>query len=163
MKIKWRVFLPALLFILCLFLAGCSGNGVSSPEEPAQTAPVDSLEVAADEADVLFDFYSTPSDWPRAVPSVMNDFKVTVYERTDSRMYAAGFGDIQISRVNNFYTNARKETGTSFSWEFDPTMDSVTEGSEQKFYYIDAEGKTLTIRFKEVDTDKIIFELDFKE
>lgn len=163
MKSKWKVILPAFLFIMCLLLAGCSGNDASPPEEPVQTAPEDSSEVAEDEADVLFDFYSTPSDWPRAVPSVMNDFKVTAYERTDSSMYAAGFGDIQISRVNNFYMNARKETGTSFNWEFDPANASVTEGSEQVFYYIDDEGKTLTIRFREVDTDKILFELDFNE
>jgi len=163
MKIKCKDVLPVSLIILCLFLAGCSGNSASSPEEPAQTTPEDSFEVAADDADILFDFYSTPSDWPRAVPSVMNDFKVTAYERTDSGMYAAGFGDILISRVNNFYMNARKETGTSFNWEFDPTKDSVTEGKEQIFYYIDDEGKTLTIRFREVDTNRILFELDFKE
>ncbi len=163
MKSKWKVCLPVILFILCLSLAGCSGNSASSPEEPAMDVTEDSFEVATDDAAVLFDFFSTPSNWPRAVPAVMNDFKVTVYERTDSSMYAAGFGDIQISRVNNFYMNARKETGTSFNWEFDPAKDSVTEGREQIFYYIDAEGKTLTIRFKEVDTDRIIFELDFKE
>jgi hypothetical protein len=160
---KWKVYLPVILFVVCLFMAGCSGNDASSPEEPAQTAPEDSLGVDVDDADILFDFYSTPSDWPRVVPSVMNDFRVTVYERTDSSMYAAGFGDVEISRVNNFYMNARKETGTSFNWEFDLTKDSVTEGSEQVFYYIDDEGKTLTIRFKEADTDRIIFELDFKE
>ena len=163
MNSKWKVFLFVIFFSLCLFMAGCSGNDASSPEEPTQTASENSFDVATDDADLLFDFYSTPSDWPRAVPAVMNDFKVTVYERSENSMYAAGFGDIQISRVNNFYMNARKETGTSFNWEFDLTKDSVTEGSEQVFYYIDAEGKTLTIRFKEVDTDQIIFELDFKE
>jgi hypothetical protein len=162
-KTKWTVFLPALVFISLIVPAGCSGNGTSPTEEGVQAGSEDSSAVAAEEAEVLFDFYSTPSSWPHAVPAVMNDFKVTAYERTDNSMYAAGFGDIQISRVNNFYMNARKETGTSFNWEFDPTEDSITEGKDQVFYYIDAEGKTLTIRFREVDTNRILFELDFKE
>lgn len=93
----------------------------------------------------------------------MRDANATSYERTDNTLYVAGYVEIPISRVSNFYMNARKEVGTSFDWEFDPTKDSVTEGDDQVFYYIDDEGKTLTIRLKEVEENWVEFELDFKE
>lgn len=151
---KWILFLLVAVVVFMPLLAGCSGNGnPAAPEEPEND----------EEDEVLFTFFTTPSDWPRAVPSIMNEFNVTSYERTESSMYAAGYGELLLSRVNNFYMNARKETGTSFDWEFDPARKSVTEGDEQVFYYIDDEGKTLTIKFREVDKDKIEFELDYYE
>jgi hypothetical protein len=60
-------------------------------------------------------------------------------------------------------TNARKETGGGYNWEFDTAKESVTSGPEQVFYFIDNEGKSLTIKLAEVEKDVIKFELDFKE
>ncbi len=167
----WLIVL-VVFFTLFALLGGCSGGDSTMPESPAvdeAQADEPAVEEAAeevqrdDEDEVLFDFYSTPSDWPRAVPSVMNEFKVTRYERTANGMQASGYGDLQISRANNFYMNARKETGTSFNWEFDSSRESITEGSEQIFYYIDDEGKSLVIKLKELEPNKIEFELDFQE
>lgn len=182
---KWFLILLVSVLLFLPLIAGCSGNDnpaapeqsavTDQPEEPVVEEPEteateteDDIEDAeetgsADDDEVLFTFFTTPSDWPRAVPSIMNEFSVTSYERTENSMYAAGYGELQLSRVNNFYMNARKETGTSFDWEFDPAKESVTEGEEQVFYYIDDEGKSLTIKFREVEKDRIEFELDYKE
>lgn len=182
---KWFLFLLVAVLLFLLLISGCSGNdNPAAPEQPAAddapeesaaeepkpeaTETEDDIEDAeetgsAGDDEVLFTFFTTPSDWPRAVPSIMNEFSVTSYERTENSMYAAGYGELQLSRVNNFYMNARKETGTSFDWEFDQAKESVTEGEEQVFYYINDDGNSLTIKFREVEKDRIEFELDFKE
>lgn len=174
---RWLLIILIGLLVLAPLTTGCSGDDSTAPEqqeepepqeetaadEEADDDPGEEEENAAGEDEVLFDFYSTPSDWPRAVPPVMNEFKVTSYERTDNTMYAAGFGDLQMSRANNFYTNATRDAGNSFDWTFDPGKESVTEGSEQVFYYIDEAGKSLTIKLKEIDPMKIEFELDYQE
>jgi hypothetical protein len=133
-------------------------------EEPAEEPIEEPIEEPADAEEALFDFYTTPSNWPRAVPAIMMEFKVTEYERTDNTMYAAGAGDVSMSRANNYYMNAKKKEGsTSFKWEFDSAKSSVTEGAEQVFYYIDDEGKSLAINLKEIGPNKIEFSLDYAE
>ncbi len=174
---KWFLFLLGAVLLFLPLVTGCSSN--DNPAEPEESAAEESktetTETEEDSEDedgetysagddqIIFTFFTTPSDWPRAVPAIMNEFNVTSYERTENSMYTAGYGELQLSRVNNFYMNARKETGTSFDWEFDPARESVTEGEEQVFYYIDEEGKSLTIKFREVERDRIEFELDYKE
>ncbi len=65
--------------------------------------------------------------------------------------------------INNFYTNARKEVGGGYPWEWDPDKESITEGSDQVFYFVSEEGQSLTIKFAEVEEGVLKFELDFKE
>lgn len=167
---KWLLLLLVITMVVALSIVGCSGGDSPAAEEivteePVTEEPVEepaATEEPAEEA--LFDFYSTPSNWPRVVPAIMMEFKVTEYERTDNAMHAAGTGDVSMSRANNYYMNAMKKEGsTSFKWEFDPAKTSVTEGSEQVFYFIDDEGKSLTINLKEIESNKIEFSLDFAE
>jgi hypothetical protein len=65
--------------------------------------------------------------------------------------------------INNYYTNARKEVGGGYPWEWDPDKESITSGSDQVFYFISEEGQSLTIKFAEVEEGILEFELDFKE
>lgn len=182
MNKKCLLLMLVITLVFALSIVGCSSGDSPAAEEvsaiePATEEPAAAEEPAANEElaeepaeepaaaeEALFDFYSTPSNWPRAVPAVMMEFKVTEYERTDNTMHAAGTGDVNMARANNYYSNAiKKEGNTSFKWEFDPANSSVTEGSEQVFYFIDDEGKSLTINLKEIGPNKIEFSLDFAE
>ncbi len=168
---KKLMLLFFLFVIIATLMAGCSDDAPAIQEEPEATGETEALiedETAAeleDEADdeVLFTPYTIPSDWPKTMVPIMHEFNVTSYERTDNSMYAAGYAEILISRVNNYYLNARKVAGTSFDWEFDPTKNSVTEGDDQVFFYVDDEDRTLTIMFRKVEDDIVELELDFKE
>lgn len=75
--------------------------------------------------------------------------------------YLPPTADLGIFRANNFYNNA--VSGSSYSWDFDPAKESVTEGPEQVFYLVDAEGRTLIVTLKEINSDKIKFALDFTD
>ncbi|NLO62745.1 MAG: hypothetical protein GX099_04870 [Clostridiaceae bacterium] len=109
------------------------------------------------EQDVLFDMYTIPADWPRVVP-IMSEFKVTIYERTDDGMYTAGYGNVSMSRANNYYTNAQKIHVSSNIWEQDPEVASVTEGVNQTFVYI-ADGHSMTVNLIESGDTSLYFEI----
>lgn len=109
------------------------------------------------EQDVLFDMYTIPADWPRVVP-IMSEFMVTIYERTDDGMYAAGYGNVSMSRASNYYTNAQKIHVSSNIWEQDPEVASVTEGVNQTFVYI-ADGHSMTVNLIESGETSLYFEI----
>lgn len=109
------------------------------------------------EQDVLFDMYTIPADWPRVVP-IMSEFKVTIYERTDDGMYAAGYGNVSMSRASNYYTNAQQIHVSSNIWEQDPDNASVTEGANQTFVYI-ADGHSMTVNLIESGDTSLYFEI----
>ncbi len=161
---KRKTIMPIVLIVGIMSLYACSGQTIPPEDTDIYDDNLDDNEwLVIAEEEVLFDFFSTPADWPREVPAVMNEFRVTRYERCETGMTAAGFGNLQISRANNFYMNARRESGTSFDWTFDPDRMSVTRGQEQVFYYFNDQGSSLTIILKEIYDDKIIFKLDYKE
>lgn len=109
------------------------------------------------EQDVLFDMYTIPADWPRVVP-IMSEFKVTIYERTEDGMYAAGYGNVSMSRASNYYTNAQQIHVSSNIWEQDPDNASVTEGANQTFVYI-ADGHSMTVNLIESGETSLYFEI----
>jgi len=161
---KQNAVITILMVVIIMICCACSGQTTlpGDFEEQGDNPGADDW-LYISEQEVLFDFFGTPPDWPREVPAVMNEFAVTRYERSETGMYAAGFGNIQISRANNFYMNARRESGTSFDWTFNPDRTSNIEGHEQVFYYINDRGSSLTINLTQVSEDKIIFELDYRE
>lgn len=181
MKRKLTVLLFLSLFMAISVLEGCSSGKKSESMETTitentkqeqlsqenqsveitETAEAAEAFTASDE-EVLFDFYSIPADWPGAVP-LHTEMKVTKYERTEISMNASGFCTYDIFGLNNFYTNARKEVGGGYPWDFDPEKESVTEGSEQVFYYVSEDGKSLTIKFSESEEKMLIFDLSYKE
>lgn len=112
------------------------------------------------ERDPLFDFYNVPSDWPRVVP-LMTEFQVTIYDWSDEEMYAAGYGNVSMSRAGNFYTNAQKIHVSSNIWEQDPENPSVTEGRNQTFHYVGG-GNTLSVVLLESGDNSLYFELYFQ-
>ncbi|NLT11972.1 MAG: hypothetical protein GXY06_06150 [Clostridiaceae bacterium] len=114
-------------------------------------------EVAETESQVLFNMYSIPADWPRVVP-IMSEFQVTAYEWTDYGMYAAGYGDVTMSRANNFYTNAQKIYVSSNIWEQDPSVASVTDGTDQVFNYV-GERQTMSVALVEDAENRVTFEI----
>lgn len=109
------------------------------------------------EREPLFSFYNLPSDWPRVVP-LMNEFQVTIYDWSDEEMYAAGYGNVSMSRANNYYTNAQKIHVGSNIWEHDPEKPSVTEGPHQVFHYV-GEGNALSVVLLESGDNSLYFEL----
>lgn len=117
-------------------------------------------EVSEAESEVLFNMYTIPADWPRVVP-IMSEFQVTAYEWTDSGMYAAGYGDVTMSRANNYYTNAQKIYVSSNIWEQDPSVASVTDGTNQVFNYI-GEGQTMSVVLVENGENRVAFEIYYK-
>jgi hypothetical protein len=152
MHSKWLLLMLSMVVVLAV--SGCLGGDAAAPAERA-------TEDLLDEEESLFTIYTTPPDWPRAIPAIMNEYKVTRYERTENTMHASGIADLGIFRANNYYNNA--VSGSSYSWDFDPAKESVTEGPEQIFYLIDAEGRTLVVTLKEINSDKIEFVLDFTD
>ncbi len=166
------------LFLITSVLAGCSSGKTETSQESAVVQEQATTESAGEEfettdtetpesasitdEEVLFDFYSPASDWPKAVP-LHTDMKVTSYERTENSMVASGYCKYDMIGINNFYTNARKEVGGGYPWEWDPGKESVTSGSDQVFYFISEEGQSLTIKFAEVEEGVLKFEFDFKE
>lgn len=126
---KWFLILLVAVLLFLPLITGCSSSdnpaaseqpsvadepedsAAEKPETEATETEEDSEEHgetgSADDDKILFTFFTTPSDWPHAVPSIMNEFNVTSYERAENSMYAAGFGELQLSRVNNIYMNAR--------------------------------------------------------
>jgi len=124
-------------------------------------AATNSAVTEVTETEYLFDFYTVPADWPRAVP-IMSDFKVTEYSRTETEMHAAGYGNTDMSWANNYYTNARQEFVSSNIWAFDPANTSVTEGDQQVFYYV-GEGHSLVINLNQTAPGRVEFTLDFTE
>jgi len=175
MKKRLVSLLILTLFIAISVLTGCSSENASQLQETTLTettnqeqesqeteAAETSETVQAAEEEILFDFYSIPSDWPKTVP-LHNEMKVTKYERTDNSMFASGFCTYDVFGLNNYYTNARKEVGGGYPWDYDPSQESVTEGSEQVFYFVSEEGQSLNIKFTEVEERMLTFELDYKE
>jgi len=166
------------LFLIISVLAGCSSGKTATVQESAVAQEQATTELAGEELEteeteaiesasitdeeVLFDFYNPPSDWPKVVP-LHGEMKVTVYERTENSMLASGYCKYDMAGINNFYTNARKQVGGGYPWEFDPDKESITTGSEQVFYFISEEGQSLTIKFAEAEEGVLEFELDFKE
>ncbi len=137
-----------------------SSDGHSAIEQEVSQEDVDGpggMTPLGPEKDPLFDFYSVPTDWPRVVP-LMTEFQVTDYEWSDEEMYAAGYGNVSMSRANNFYTNAQKKHVSSNIWEQDPDTPSVLEGSQQTFNYI-GEGNTLSVVLIENSDNGLYFEL----
>ena len=166
------------LFLITSVLAGCSSGKTETAQESAvvqeqataetvekelQTEETETMESASiTDEEVLFDFYNPASDWPKAVP-LHTDMKVTSYERTENSMVASGYCKYDMMGINNFYTNARKEVGGGYPWEWDPDKESIIEGSDQVFYFISEEGQSLAIKFAEAEEGVLEFELDFKE
>jgi len=151
MQKKLISLLLAALFLIISVLAGCSSEKTAIvtestvaqeqtttelAEEELETEETEAVESAsiADE-EVLFDFYTIPSDWPKAVP-LHGDMKVTLYERTENSMLASGYCKYDVEGINNFYTNARKQVGGGYPWEFDPDTESITTGTDQVFYLL---------------------------
>ncbi len=73
-------------------------------------------------------------------------------------MYAAGYGNVSMSRANNYYTNAQKIHVGSNIWEHDPEKPSVTEGPHQVFHYV-GEGNALSVVLLESGDNSLYFEL----
>ena len=178
MGLRKQIFVT-LVVLLIIFASGCLANGVQlGVQEPAKDAnseghsaieqeisqeDVDGpggMTPLSPEKDPLFDFYSVPADWPRVVP-LMTEFQVTDYEWSDEEMYAAGYGNVSMSRASNFYTNAQKKHVSSNIWEQDPDTPSVLEGSQQTFHYI-GEGNTLSVSLIEASDELLYFELYFR-
>lgn len=139
-----------------------SSEGHSAIEQELSQEDVDGpggMTPLGPEKDPLFDFYSVPADWPRVVP-LMTEFQVTDYEWSDEEMYAAGYGNVSISRASNFYTNAQSKHVSSNIWEQNPDAPSVVEGSQQAFNYI-GEGSTLSVLLIEGGENSLYFELYF--
>jgi len=174
-----KKIIPLLLIVLFLFtaiLAGCSSGEAETPqestvareqatdesvgEETENTEAPESASITDEES--LFDFYTIPVDWPKAVP-LYTEMKVTSYERTENSMLASGYCKYDMAGISNFYTNARKQVGGGYPWEFDPDKESITTGPDQVFYFSSEEGQFLTIKFAEVEQGVIKFELDYKE
>jgi len=174
--------LVLILVLVILMLSGCSVNNelegqesvqgkaqgsTSIDETPAQITVTPQEDVDGPggmtpfgpEQDPLFDFYSIPADWPRVVP-LMTEFQVTNYEWSDNELYAAGYGNVSISRANNYYTNVQKKHVSSNIWEQDPSAPSVTEGTRQVFNYI-GEGHALSVTLIESSNNSLYFELFF--
>jgi hypothetical protein len=166
------------LFLVTAVMAGCSSGKAAitqdstvaqeqatteTGEEELQTEETETTGSASiTDEKVLFDFYNPASDWPKAVP-LHTEMKVTSYERTENSMIASGYCKYDMVGINNFYTNARKEVGGGYPWEWAPDKESITEGSDQVFYFISEEGQSLTIKFAEVEEGVLKFEFDFKE
>lgn len=166
------------LFLITAVLAGCSSGKTETPQESAVAQEQSTVESAGEEAEAenteapesasitdeesLFDFYTIPADWPKAVP-LHGEMKVTSYERTENSMLASGYCKYDMAGINNFYTNARKQVGGGYPWEFDPDKESITTGPDQVFYFSSEEGQFLTIKFAEVEQGVLKFEFDFKE
>ena len=168
------------MVIMTVFLVSISGcaanderatkNSKAATQEPTLQQTAETLQEDVDgpggmtpfgpERDPLFDFYNVPSDWPRAVP-LMNEFQVTIYDWSDEGLYAAGYGNVSMSRASNYYTNAQKIHVSSNIWEQDPENPSVTEGVEQVFFYI-GEGNTLSVALFESSDNSLYFELYFQ-
>ncbi|MBM3707681.1 MAG: hypothetical protein FJW69_04980 [Actinobacteria bacterium] len=43
---------------------------------------------------------------------------------------------------NIFYTNAHKEVGGGYPWKWDQNTESITQGSDQIFYFIIEDGQS---------------------
>lgn len=178
MSLRKQIFVTIVVLLIFL-VSGCSADGAQSGvQEPAKVASSEehnAIEQEISQEDVdgpggmtplgpekepLFDFYSVPTDWPRVVP-LMTEFQVTDYEWSDEEMYAAGYGNVSMSRASNFYTNAQKKHVSSNIWEQDPDTPSVLEGSQQVFNYI-GEGNALSVSLIEASDELIYFELYFR-
>ena len=118
-----------ILFIIVSVAAGCSAEksadikeaaAAGTKKEESVTETTEPLSITEEE--VLFDFYSLPPDWPRSVP-IHGEMKVSKYERSENSMFVSGNGKYMIAGLSNFYTNARKETGGGYNWEFDPAKE----------------------------------------
>ncbi len=177
---KYTFSLTIIIVLLITLASGCSiaqsdaqelaedaGRGENTPPghtvREASQEDVDGpggLTPLGPEQDPLFNFYNVPADWPRVVP-LMSEFQVTDYEWSDEEMYAAGYGNVSMSRANNFYTNAQKEHVSSNIWEQDPDTPSVNEGTRQVFNYI-GEGNTLSVILIESSDSSLYFELYFR-
>ena len=178
MQKKLISLLLVALFLIISVLTGCSSGKTATVQESTVAQEQATTELAGEELEteeteaiesasitdeeVLFDFYTIPSDWPKVVP-LHGEMKVTVYERTENSMLASGYCKYDMSGINNFYTNARKQVGGGYPWEFDPDMESITTGSDQVFYFISEEGQSITIKFAEAEEGVLEFEFDFKE
>lgn len=151
----------ALLELLVSSAAGRQLNPEANPEVPREDADgPGGMTPFGPERDPLFDFYSVPADWPRVVP-LMNEFQVTIYDWSDKEMYAAGYGNVSMSRAGNYYTNAQKIHVSSNIWEQDPENPSVTEGRNQVFHYV-GEGNALSVVLLESSDNSLYFELYFQ-
>ena len=141
MQKKLIVLMLVVIFLIIAVMSGCSTGetasvtestaeqdmenvetaeaAVETAEEELQTEEIETTESASilDE-EVLFDFYNPAPDWPKVVP-IHTDMKVTAYDRADSSMIASGYCEVDISRISNFYTNAQKEVGGGYPWEFE--------------------------------------------
>ncbi|HZW97833.1 MAG: hypothetical protein GX834_01475 [Clostridiaceae bacterium] len=184
-----RVFLwTAIMVFLIVSVLGCSANNdkpsettnptkeestedTGSGEDPSgkQEEPAEQTEEVEEpgvsmpfdlEDEPLFNMYTIPTDWPRSVP-LMTEFNVMIYEWSDDGMFAAGHGNVSMSRANNFYTNAQKIHVSSNIWEQDPSNPSITEGEEQVFNYI-GEGNEMTVFLVEIGTESLFFEIHFQ-
>ncbi len=178
MQKKMMTALILALFLITAFLAGCSSGKTTAAAETTsavqqETAGETEQELQAEETgapesasitdeEVLFDFYSIPADWPKSVP-LHAEMKVTSYERTENSMLASGYCTYDMVGINNFYTNARKEVGGGFPWEWDQGKESITQGSDQVFYFVSEDGQSLTIKFAEAGESALKFELDYKQ
>lgn len=131
-----------------------------SEETTVSETQEQTTEVSEAESEVLFNMYTIPADWPRVVP-IMSEFQVTAYEWTDSGMYAAGYGDVTMSRANNYYTNAQKIYASSNIWEQNPEVASVIEGKNQVFNYI-GEGQTMSVILVEDGENRVTFEIYYE-
>ncbi len=157
---KFLAWVLVTAFLVC-FVTACTVKNYTLGEQMPKSTEKGATESKNEtQLEPLFDFYSVPADWPRVVP-LMSEFKVTSYEWTGDEMYAAGYGDVIVSRANNFYTNAQKKHVSSNTWEQDSENPSVTEGVEQVFNYI-GEGNKLTVVLTKIDEKSIFFELYFK-
>ena len=166
------------MFLIILVLAGCSSGNTDTMQESTAAQEQTSTELVEEELEteeteaiesssitdeeVLFDFYTIPSDWPKIVP-LHGEMKVTVYERTENSMTASGYCKYDMAGINNFYTNARKQVGGGYPWEFDSEIESVTTGTDQVFYFTSEEGQSLTIKFSEIEERLLKFSFDLKE
>ena len=178
MQKKLISLLLVALFLIISVLTGCSSGKTATVQESAVAQEQANTELAGEELEteeteaiesasitdeeVLFDSYTIPSDWPKVVP-LHGEMKVTVYERTENSMLASGYCKYDMAGINNFYTNARKEVGGGYPWEWDQNKESITQGSDQVFYFISEDGQSLTIKFAEAEEGILRFELDFKE
>ena len=70
------------------------------------------------------------------------------------------FGNMSISRANNFYTNAQKKHFSSNIWGQDPATPSITEEPRQVFHYI-GERHKLSVFLMESSDNILYFKLYF--
>lgn len=151
----------ALLELLVSSAAGRQPLPEENPEVPREDVDgPGGMTPFGPEREPLFDFYSVPSDWPWVVP-LMNEFQVTIYDWSDEEMYAAGYGNVSMSRAGNYYTNAQKIHVSSNIWEQDPENPSVTEGRNQVFHYVGG-GNALSVVLLESSDNCLYFELYFQ-